>query len=315
MSESMPKKVKFFILMSLLLITTLHPVRVISEKGICFDLDKTKSDILSRAVRYGCNDLLKKQIEKGKDVNFATKEFYAPIFSAINGYNLTGLEILLRNGANPNIYLYIKHGRTPLSYTISKIKTDKKPKEHEEFINKTVKLLIEYGANVNGLELVRNPALEDSYSPLHYAVSGSKYNLTKYLLQVGAEVNGAGGPSPIFVLSTRKILVLLVEYGIIINVRDELGRTPMHTVNFFGFQETIKELKNHGLDINAQADQGETPIMYAVLTERLDLVKVFVVLGVDLTLRNKDGLTVLGVAYQEGAKKIIEYLESMGAPR
>ena len=315
MTRFIPKKVKLLILMSLFLITTLYPVLVVSEKGICFELDETKSDIISRAAYYGCNDLLKRQIEKGKNIDLASKEFYAPIFSAINGYNLTALKILLENGANPNIYLYVKYGRTPLSYAISTTNVDKKPKEHEEFINKTVKLLIEYGANVNGLKLVRNPALEDSYSPLHYAVSRSKYNLTKYLLQMGAEVNGAGGPSPVFVLSTRKILVLLIEYEIIINVKDELGRTPMHTVNFFGFQETIKELKNHGLDINAQADQGETPIMYAVLSERLDLVKVFVELGVDLTLRNKDGLTVLGVAYQKDVKEIIEYLESIGAPR
>ncbi len=75
-------------------------------------------------------------------------------------------------GADPNVY--DRDGLTPLM----------KAARHRDGLD-AVKVLIEYGANVNAYALER----QDFRTPLHYAVLSGNPKMVSYLIQQGAMVS------------------------------------------------------------------------------------------------------------------------------
>ena len=80
---------------------------------------------------------------------------------------------------------------------------------------------------------------------------------------------------------------------------------------------TIKHILKEGLDVNAQDQDGNTPLHHACWNENLELVKILVKNGADVNKENIDDTTPLGIVadYDEEGdkKKIYDYLMSKGA--
>ena len=49
-------------------------------------------------------------------------------------------------------------------------------------------------------------------------------------------------------------------------MKDELGKTPLHSASSFGQIDAVKALLELGADINAQDNRGNTPLHWAVLS-------------------------------------------------
>jgi hypothetical protein len=83
----------------------------------------------------------------------------------------------------------------------------------------------------------------------------------------------------------------------------------------------VKLFVDHGADVNAVDPLGRTPLMYAAISDRLqlDVVKLLVEKGADVNARDKherssdSGMSVLDIALQNGRTPIVEYLEKAGA--
>ncbi len=95
-------------------------------------------------------------------------------------------------------------------------------------LNKVIDL-IKAGANINTRDKI------NSWTPLHYAVSGNHFDIVRHLIIHGADVNA----------------------------KDDYGRTPLHIAAGKGYLEIVKYLVEHGADINAKDSDGKTPIDYA----------------------------------------------------
>jgi ankyrin repeat protein len=101
----------------------------------------------------------------------------------------------------------------------------------------TLELLIARGANVNA---VSRHAM--NVTPLHAALFGLRVEAARMLILAGADVTPARGGSG----------------------APRAGWTALHYCAAQGFVELVELLVEHGADINAQDEQGKTPLTIAL---------------------------------------------------
>ncbi|WP_299881156.1 ankyrin repeat domain-containing protein [uncultured Cocleimonas sp.] len=77
--------------------------------------------------------------------------------------------------------------------------------------------------------------------------------------------------------------------------------------------EDVKKVLETGVDINQKNELGFTPLLIAVTENNVDIVKYLVSKGADLTLKNNKGFDALIIAANENHVEIAEYLLEKGA--
>jgi hypothetical protein len=89
----------------------------------------------------------------------------------------------------------------------------------------------------------------------------------------------------------------------LINARDEDGSTLLHEAAMFGGVDLVAWLLDKGLDVNAKEDDGNTPLMDAVLLPvpamkgtMESTVRLLLRRGADINAVNKAGNTALWIA-------------------
>lgn len=123
----------------------------------------------------------------------------------------------------------------------------------------------------------------DGFTPLGLSCFFGHYNIVKYLIDRGANVNIASNNqlkvAPIHsacAISNYDITVLLLKSGANVNAKQMQGVTPLHSVAHNGQTKLAKLLIDSGSDINAKMDSGQTPLFMANernFTETADLIK------------------------------------------
>ena len=168
-----------------------------------------KKRILPGAISYGSLEDVKTLIESGIDLN--PKETLTPLFFAIERGDKGIVEILLKNGAEPNTNFFKKV--SPLSWAIMRLKG-------EEQLG-VVKTLIKYRADVNRVD-------QSGALPIHIAAGNGKIKLIKILIKNGADVNAK---------TNCEMLHTQV--------------TPLHLAAEGGYKKAVELLINYGADITA----------------------------------------------------------------
>ncbi|MDO5979072.1 ankyrin repeat domain-containing protein [Flavivirga spongiicola] len=80
------------------------------------------------------------------------------------------------------------------------------------------------------------------------------------------------------------------------------------------FNQKLKVLSNNGFDVTTIQKNGNTLFHLAVDADNIDLLKYVNALGVDINIKNKDGLTALHMSVMKAKNlKILKYLLSIGA--
>eukprot|EP00833_Pecoramyces_ruminatium_P007802 jgi/Orpsp1_1/1181834/evm.model.c7180000078802.1 len=103
----------------------------------------------------------------------------------------------------------------------------------------------------------------------------------------------------------------IIEYGVIINKKDEQNLSSLHYACKYGHNKIVKYLIEHGANINEKHDSGYTPLHLACFNGHENSVKYLIEQGADIYTRDKDGNTSLHLACKQGyvnvAKCLIEY--------
>ncbi len=113
----------------------------------------------------------------------------------------------------------------------------------------------------------------------------------------------------------------LVEVGLektdVNSVRDNYGRTPLHTAIKYGQVKTVKYLiERIGADIRKRDAKGYTALHIAIENEREDVLKYILSLGIkqnDVNSKTYENLTPLIIAVQKNNEKIVFELLAYGA--
>ena len=101
-----------------------------------------------------------------------------------------------------------------------------------------------------------------------------------------------------------------------VNVKDKNGLTPLHwtfkkiyTLNFaFKSIEVIKLLIEHGANLNAQDNNGNTPLYDACWYGYLEIVQSLLNRGADVTMETAKGITPLEIAAERNHKEVVWFL-------
>lgn len=127
-----------------------------------------------------------------------------------------------------------------------------------------VRLLLAHGASTA-------PAKHPAYSPLHRAAARGRLEVLELLLAHGADVNGADPEDPV---------------------------TPLHEAISAGQGAAARFLLARGAKVDAQCSGGDTPLHWAVLNDRADLVELLLDHGAQVNLANKYGEVALLMTVQ-----------------
>lgn len=183
---------------------------------------------------------------------------------------------LLAHGANPNTRL--NGDWTPLLYTCSEGNLE------------IARQLLAADANVNEARIYNGTTRGPT--PLMYAAANMPAEFLERLISKGARVNvttengdtAAGWAALGGKLQNMKVLL---QHGAKINIRagrpDGYPGWPFIQAISRGDAKLIDFLLTHGADINAGDSHGKTPLMYAVQNSKVNVVKLLIACGANVS--------------------------------
>lgn len=214
------------------------------------------------------------------------------------------IENLLKQGANVNEP--DDYGRTPFHKLV-------------RFASpRLIQLLLDYRADVH----VRD---NNGETPLFDVFRSADMNIIQLLLDHGANIfvrsnDGSTLLHEMFKVnryaSHLEVMEFLLDSGASVNARDYRGRVPVHHLRDTD-ERTLKFILTHGFEIDVQDNDGKTPLINAIRSRNLELVKFLVEHGSNVNNKNVHGevwcKTPLHWAYRCESVKILRFLLKNGA--
>ncbi len=217
------------------------------------------------------------------------------IHDAVNNNDIERIKVLL--DADPQLLnLRNEDGMTPLNLAAINGSLE------------AVTLLLQKGADITIGDM-------DNSQPIHCAAVSGNIQIAELLLAKGATVNDQdeNGATPLVFAAGRRHLDMvryLIEMGADVNHQTSRGMAPIF---FAGTPEIAAIILDNGAAVNAQANDGITPLHGAVSRGRLELVRFLLARGADPNLRNAEGYTPLFLVNGENDLQIAELLIDHGA--
>ncbi|MCK4873020.1 MAG: ankyrin repeat domain-containing protein [Phycisphaerales bacterium] len=154
--------------------------------------------------------------------------------------------------------------------------------------------------------------LRGGTTPLAWAAAGGHPELTAYLLDHGAALEGktkdgwtavfyAAGAGLMEPFGSEATLRLLLDAGATVELSDHFEMTPLMWSASIGDGERTRMLMEAGADMNARGPSGRTPLMFAAgctficndVTGGLDAIRVLLAAGADEGVADSTGYTAL----------------------
>ena len=167
------------------------------------------------------------------------------------------------------------------------------------------------------------------YPPLNLAIESLQFNVARYLVLNGADVNveDSKGRTPLFYFGEtqrdpddydvdfRSIGEFLIEHGADINHRDHEGNTPLHIA--VDNSRIVELLISKGADVNAKNKKGVTPLHLAAYDFRYDRptksIEILLKAKANVNAQDNEGLAPLNYAVKSDNYKACELLLKNGA--
>lgn len=162
---------------------------------------------------------------------------------------------------------------------------------------------------------------KESISPLHWAAINNRYELCKFLLDSGADVNAKGGESvatPAMWAAQRchyYIVDLLLRYGADPLLTDIQGYNILHLATIDGNSFLLALLLHQEIPVDIPDAQGHTSLMWAAYKGFPACVDLFLRWGANLAAADEAGLTPLHWALVRGSTPCIQKIVEYGADR
>jgi len=299
-------------------------VKLLIEKGTNVDAveDSFFKTALHRAVISGHKDVVEFLLSKGADVNdFSGTREATPLHWAIVNNRREIAELLIVKGANINTHN--NAGQTPLDIAFSRDYKD------------IAELLLSKGADVDSID-------NKGDTLLYRAIQNDQKDIVELLIDKGADINAKNnkGQTPLDIaisqnsmdiielfisknaISSLHIAVQLgaiasiktfIENGTDINLKDDRGCTPLYYAVVHAKKDIVRLLVAEGADVNLMPKNNYSLLRLAVWNKDIDTVKLLVDKGLKADVKDIDGLTAFRVAALQGSRDIVEFFLSKGA--
>ncbi|PGH35318.1 hypothetical protein GX50_01899 [[Emmonsia] crescens] len=181
---------------------------------------------------------------------------------------------------------------------------------------------IEYLVDTCGLDVHQRDT--KGQNALHRAVRGDAYDVVRFLITRGVDVNAQDelGFAPVHFVANRytypmdiSMFKMLVESGAEVNIRNNKGKTPLHLgTKLWRDVEFMELLIEKGADVKAVTpDKGFTAMHLAAKAGALDLLPLYVKYGGDINARDARGRTPLHLFVEIDLMDDLERLTDLGA--
>jgi len=158
-----------------------------------------------------------------------------------------------------------------------------------------VRYLLDAGAGIEAIGIT-------GITPLSLSCQQGKLEVVRELLARGAVVDACAsdGATPLMMASEKgraAVVRELLTNSADANARDNIGWTSLHVASACGRAEALRELlKRDGIDVNAQSNNGDTPLMMACEEGSLSAAMELIGHGVNLALLSNAGESALRLA-------------------
>lgn len=174
------------------------------------------------------------------------------------------------------------------------------------------------------LRLIReNPMLvnttnRDGDTPLHWAAINGDADITKALIDAGANIHAVDGNGDTPIMHAAKhgspeVAALLIDKGARFEEKDSDGRTPLILAAIGQRTETMQVLIAKGADVNAVDNNGQTALIHAAIGGNATDIDLLIKAGANINVQDNYGDTALSHASVYGHNEAAELLTQNGA--
>ncbi|MDH3828406.1 MAG: ankyrin repeat domain-containing protein, partial [Desulfobacterales bacterium] len=110
-----------------------------------------------------------------------------------------------------------------------------------------------------------------------------------------------------------EVVIQLVSKGAKINIKNSIGKTPLHDAAYFDQFQIVKYLISQGAEINTKDIRSRNPLQDAVIDNKVEISKYLITKGAEVNAKDDDGKTSLHYAVINENLELIKYLVSSGA--
>nr|XP_009667348.1 PREDICTED: ankyrin repeat and SOCS box protein 3 isoform X1 [Struthio camelus australis]XP_009667349.1 PREDICTED: ankyrin repeat and SOCS box protein 3 isoform X1 [Struthio camelus australis]XP_009667350.1 PREDICTED: ankyrin repeat and SOCS box protein 3 isoform X1 [Struthio camelus australis]XP_009667351.1 PREDICTED: ankyrin repeat and SOCS box protein 3 isoform X1 [Struthio camelus australis]XP_009667352.1 PREDICTED: ankyrin repeat and SOCS box protein 3 isoform X1 [Struthio camelus austra len=250
------------------------------------------------AAREGNVKMLRKLIKRGYSIDVPDNRGWMPIHEAAVHNSSECLRLLICAAPSDN---YIKsetfEGMCALHLSAS------------HGCLESVSILLEAGADPNEVTT-------EATTPLFLAVENGHSGIVKLLLQYGANINGHhswSGWNSLHQASFQgytEIIKILLEKGANKECEDDFGITPLFVAAQYGKLESLRMLVSYGANINCQAKDKATPLLIAAQEGHAKCAELLLSKGADPNLycNEEEWQLPIHAAAEMGHKNILELL-------
>lgn len=156
-------------------------------------------------------------------------------------------------------------------------------------------------------------------TPLHWACRGVHYQLMKYLVNAGSDVNARdlNNITPLISVTARnhlKAVTYLLDHGAKIEEADNLQKAPILYALSPESKKILQLLLKRGASLEVENDRQRTPLILACREGgSIDIVKLLVENGANINAKDRFGATALSLAAWRGFEDLVNYLLDQGA--
>lgn len=135
---------------------------------------------------------------------------------------------------------------------------------------------------------------EVGYTPLHWALIRENWEIAKFLIVKGADVNrqGTDGGSPMHCAANHEnieIIKLLLKNGAQKDLKNIWGNTPLCLASQRGCIKTVQFLISNGANISSKSNEGWTPLHYAYKSGHISVQQALINSGASDTIKDTFG--------------------------
>lgn len=254
----------------------LDMIRFLIEKGAEVNARDEGARPLDYAAWHGSLDVVAMLLAHGARLNESARQTGAtPINEAAYRGHTALIQYLLQ--FHPNLEIPDKKGYGPLENAIRMGQEDSAFllwEPEARLSGAAVEMAIKRDESRLIRELLRREdrvtTLESGFTPLGFAASNGSVNVTRVLLESGADANAASrnGSTPLEGAALRgfeSIVMLLLDHGAQVNqVNSDSGTTALYAAAAFGKEQIVKLLLAQGADPSLCGKNGKTALQAAV---------------------------------------------------
>ena len=162
---------------------------------------------------------------------------------------------------------------------------------------------------------------EEGITPLHWAAINNQYDICKYLVEQGADVNAKGGESSATAVMWASqrchfyIVNLLLQNGADPLLTDGQGYNILHLATIDGNTLLLILLLQQNIPVDIPDPQGHTSLMWAGYKGWPACVDLLLKWGASVNATDDNGYTPLHWALVKGSKACLDKIVEYGADR